>query len=102
MAKYVILESSDKDELSRIVNKNLETGWICRGGAVIDDGVFYQTISHDSDGAEAYMGDDNDEDSEMEESGVCGICGEEGCSNPIHAKLAGLANILGELKKVKI
>ena len=101
MAKYVILEASDKDELSRIVNKNLETGWICRGGASIDDGAFYQTISHDSDGAEAYIGDDYEEESEMEESEVCAICGEAGCSNPTHAKLADLANILGELKKVK-
>ena len=94
MAKYVILEAIDKEELSRIVNKNSEAGWICRGGAVIDDGTFYQTISHDSDGAEAYMGEEISE-------GVCGICGESDCNNKIHSKLEDMASQLGEVLKVQ-
>ena len=93
MAKYVILEASDKDELSRIVNKNLEAGWICRGGAVIGDGGFYQTIAHDSDGAEPYKGG-------VDVDKVCGICGESNCTNKIHAKLEDMAGQLGEIRTI--
>lgn len=93
MAKYVILEASDKDKLSAIVNKNVDAGWICRGGAVIDNGSFYQTISHDSDGAEPYTG-------EADMGRECGICGESNCTSKIHAKLEDMASELGDIKTV--
>ena len=93
MAKYVILEASDKDELSRIVNKNLEAGWICRGGAMMDDGSFFQTIAHDSDGASPYTG-------EMDVERECGICGESNCTNKIHSKLEDMAGQLGEIRTI--
>lgn len=99
--KYDIIEAGDKTELSALITKNLKVGWILCGGPMVNDGMFYQAITHRGGGAPSpqTMG----EDSLMTIAGYegCKICGEMNCGSELHSKLGEVVDLIDGLKKIK-
>ena len=96
--KYEIITAPKNSGLSELINRNLELGWILKGGVTSDNGEFLQAISHPSDGDHKPYTGENDE---IEIEGVCAVCGDIGCEKKLHAELSTLTNIIKELLKAK-
>jgi len=97
--KYDIISAEDKDLLTELTNKNLMLGWILKGGVTVDNGNFFQAISHPSDGDhKPYTGD---KEEEIEGYDGCVVCGDMECQKPMHAEISAMSKIITELKKEK-
>ena len=99
--KYEIIEAGDRNELSKIINKNIERGWTVSGGGATSEGRFYQVINHKSDGDPKPQTLADDDPEAMAGLAVCGICGEVNCDNELHASLEEMANLMKGLRDIK-
>ena len=96
--KYEIIEAGDRNELSRIINKNEVHGWTISGGVASSDGKFFQVITHKSDGDPKPIYTDSEEIEGLE---ACGVCGEISCDNALHADLEEMASLMKGLRDIK-
>jgi len=99
--KYDILSATDKELLTELTNKNLLLGWILKGGVTVDNGKFFQAISHPSDGDHKPYTGESSEEEEIDGYNACVVCGEMDCDKPLHAEIGALSKIITELKKNK-
>ena len=97
--KYDIIEADSKDNLTKIINKNLEAGWTINGAMSSSDGKFYQVICHKSDGDPKPQTLSEDDLDKIQ--GVCAICGEPNCTNALHSDLEDFAKMMRAMKDIK-
>ena len=95
--KYEIIKANKLSGLSELINKNNSLGWICKGGVTVDGGIFYQAISHPSDGDHK----PHTEEDDITDVAVCSVCGDIDCTKPLHIEISALSGIIKELLKVK-
>ena len=86
--KYEVIEAGSCEELKELVEDNMKTGWLIKGGVSVDNGMFYQAIGHPSDGAEAKTDESTGD--------ACGVCGEVGCTNKVHRDIEAMAAMMKE------